>query len=171
MRNGANVNRQSNEGTVKLPAIDLSLIHISARLEGTDLGTAIAKVQSAMADLHLPPSIRVEYGGTYKEQQRSFRDLVLVLVLAIVLVFCVLLFEFGTFAAPIDVYKRQPSMCGSQRKVGYCANRTGFRGAGCTKFAYGESRTEMQRSTRNPGNSHARVLSCLLYTSGRGRHL
>jgi multidrug efflux pump subunit AcrB len=78
-------------------------VTVSARLEGTDLGTAIAKVQSAIADLHLPPSIRVEYGGTYKEQQRSFRDLVTVLVLAIVLVFCVLLFEFGTFAAPLAI--------------------------------------------------------------------
>ena len=78
-------------------------VTVSARLEGTDLGTAIAKVQSAVADLHLPPSIRVEYGGTYKEQQKSFRDLVFVLVLAIVLVFCVLLFEFGTFAAPIAI--------------------------------------------------------------------
>jgi multidrug efflux pump subunit AcrB len=78
-------------------------VTVSARLEGTDLGTAISKVQSAIAALHLPPSIRVEYGGTYKEQQRSFRDLVMVLVLAIVLVFCVLLFEFGTFAAPIAI--------------------------------------------------------------------
>jgi len=78
-------------------------VTVSARLEGTDLGTAIAKVQSAMADLHLPPSIRVEYGGTYKEQQKSFRDLVTVLALAIVLVFCVLLFEFGTFAAPLAI--------------------------------------------------------------------
>jgi multidrug efflux pump subunit AcrB len=78
-------------------------VTVSARLEGTDLGTAISRVQSAMAGLHLPSSIRVEYGGTYKEQQRSFRDLVMVLVLAIVLVFCVLLFEFGTFAAPIAI--------------------------------------------------------------------
>jgi len=78
-------------------------VTVSARLEGTDLGTAIAKVQSAIVDLHLPPSIRVEYGGTYKEQQRSFRDLVFVLVLAIVLVFCVLLFEFGSFAAPLAI--------------------------------------------------------------------
>ena len=31
--------------------------------------------------LHLPPAIRVEYGGAYEEQQRSFRDLVFVLVL------------------------------------------------------------------------------------------
>ena len=78
-------------------------VTVSARLEGTDLGTAIAKVQRAIIDLHIPPSVRLEYGGTYKEQQKSFGDLVLVLVLAIVLVFCVLLFEFGTFAAPVAI--------------------------------------------------------------------
>jgi multidrug efflux pump subunit AcrB len=43
------------------------------------------------------------YGGTYKEEQKSFRDLVFVLMLAIILVFIVLLFEFGTFAAPVAI--------------------------------------------------------------------
>ena len=78
-------------------------VTISARLEGTDLGTAISQVQKSVAGLHLPAAIRVEYGGTYKEQQKSFKDLVFVLILAIVLVFCVLLFEFGTFAAPVAI--------------------------------------------------------------------
>ena len=44
-----------------------------------------------------------EYGGTYKEEQKSFRDLVFVFVLAIVLVFIVLLFEFRSFAAPVAI--------------------------------------------------------------------
>ena len=78
-------------------------VTVSARLEGTDLGTAISEVQKKVAQLHIPAGIRVVYGGTYKEQQKSFRDLVLVLILAVVLVFCVLLFEFGTFAAPIAI--------------------------------------------------------------------
>jgi multidrug efflux pump subunit AcrB len=78
-------------------------VTVSARLEGIDLGTAIAQVQKTVAKVHLPPGIRVEYGGTYKEQQKSFKDLMFVLVLAIVLVFCVLLFEFGTFAAPVAI--------------------------------------------------------------------
>ena len=78
-------------------------VAVTARLEGTDLGTAISEVQKVIAGLHLPAAIRVEYGGTYKEQQQSFRDLVFVLLLAIVLVFCVLLFEFGTFAAPLAI--------------------------------------------------------------------
>jgi multidrug efflux pump subunit AcrB len=60
-------------------------------------------VQKAVTGLHLPPGIRVEYGGTYQQQQKSFRDLVFVLVLAIVLVFIVLLFEFRTFAAPLAI--------------------------------------------------------------------
>jgi len=77
--------------------------NVTARLEGIDLGTGIAAVQKTVADLKLPPAIRVEYGGTYQEQQRSFRDLVTVLVLAIVLIFLVLLFEFRSFSAPIAI--------------------------------------------------------------------
>ncbi|HEY1263438.1 MAG TPA: efflux RND transporter permease subunit, partial [Terriglobales bacterium] len=78
-------------------------VAITARLEGRDLGSGIAEVQRSVASLHLPSSIRVEYGGTYQEQQRSFRDLVLVLILAVVLVFTVLLFEFRSFAAPVAI--------------------------------------------------------------------
>ena len=78
-------------------------VAVTGRLEGLNLGSAIASVKNVVAELNLPPSIRVEYGGAYAEQQRSFRDLVTVLVLAIVLVFTVLLFEFGGFAAPVAI--------------------------------------------------------------------
>ena len=78
-------------------------VAVTARFEGVDLGTGIASVQKAVNELHIPSSIRVEYGGTFKEQQKSFHDLVLVLVLAVLLVFVVLLFEFGTFAAPVAI--------------------------------------------------------------------
>src|SRR5260370_1776041 len=78
-------------------------VAVTARLEGRDLGTAISEVQKAIAGLHLLAAIRVEYGVTYKEQQQSFRDLAFVLGLAVVLVFCVLLFEFGSFAAPLAI--------------------------------------------------------------------
>ncbi len=78
-------------------------IAVTARLEGRDLGSGVAAVQKAVADLHLPPSIRVEYGGTFQEQQKSFHDLVFVLLLAVVCVFIVLLFEFRTFAAPVAI--------------------------------------------------------------------
>jgi multidrug efflux pump subunit AcrB len=79
------------------------LVEVTARLEGVDLGTGVAAVQQAVAELKLPSSIRVEYGGTYREQQKSFRDLELVLVLAVVLIFLVLLFEFRSFTPPIAI--------------------------------------------------------------------
>ena len=78
-------------------------ISVTARLEGLDLGSGVAAVQKTVAGLHLPASIRVEYGGTYKQQQQSFRDLLTVLALALVLVFLVLLFEFGQFSAPAAI--------------------------------------------------------------------
>jgi multidrug efflux pump subunit AcrB len=79
------------------------LVEVTARLEGVDMGTGVAAVQRAVADLKLPPSIRVEYGGTYREQQKSFRDLTVVLVLAVVLIFLVLLFEFRSYTAPVAI--------------------------------------------------------------------
>jgi len=78
-------------------------VAVTARLEGRSLGSGMADVQKTVAGLHIPSSIRVEYGGTYEEQRRSFHDLVIVLILAVLLLFIVLLFEFGTFAAPIAI--------------------------------------------------------------------
>lgn len=79
------------------------LVTVTARLEGTDLGSAMSAVQKTVAAMNIPSDIRIVYGGQYEQQQQSFRDLLLVLALAIVLVFIVLLFEFRTFAAPVAV--------------------------------------------------------------------
>ncbi|MFL6451950.1 MAG: efflux RND transporter permease subunit [Bryobacteraceae bacterium] len=78
-------------------------VTVVGRFEGVSLGTGIGRVQEAVAGMHLPSAIRVEYGGLYEEQQRSFHDLLFVLIGAVVLVFIVLLIEFGNFAAPAAV--------------------------------------------------------------------
>jgi CzcA family heavy metal efflux pump len=79
------------------------MVAVTGRLEGSDLGSAIARVQKTVADLHLPTSVRVTYGGTYQEQQQSFHELLQVLLLALVLVFGVLLAEFRNFSAPASI--------------------------------------------------------------------
>jgi multidrug efflux pump subunit AcrB len=76
---------------------------VTARLKGSDLGSAIKRVQKSVEDMHLPASVRVQYGGTYEEQQKSFAELLRVLVLALILVFGVLLAEFRNFSAPIAI--------------------------------------------------------------------
>ncbi len=84
-------------------------VEVTARLEGLDLGSGVKAVQKAVSDLKVPSSIRVNYGGTFEQQQKSFHDLVVVLLLALVLIFLVLLFEFRTFsAAPCDSFVGGP---------------------------------------------------------------
>jgi len=79
-------------------------VAVSGRLEGKDLGTAIAEIQTLLSrGVKLPPGMTIEYGGLYHEQQSSFAELALSLVLAIVLVFLTLLIEFHSFAHPISI--------------------------------------------------------------------
>lgn len=78
-------------------------ITVTGSIEGSDLGGTIAKIQKAVNDLHLPPTVRIVYGGTYQQQQQSFHELLRVLLLAMALVFGVLLTEFRGFAAPIAI--------------------------------------------------------------------
>jgi CzcA family heavy metal efflux pump len=79
------------------------MIVVTAQLQGSDLGTAITRVQQTVNAMHLPPSVRVVYGGTYQEQQKSFRELLQVLLISLALVFGVLLVEFRNFSAPIAI--------------------------------------------------------------------
>ncbi|WP_158944740.1 efflux RND transporter permease subunit [Granulicella sp. S190] len=79
------------------------VVLVSGRLEGSDLGSAMTRVRSTVQSLHLPSSVRVEYGGTYEEQQKSFADLARVLILALALVFGVLVTEFRNFSAPVAI--------------------------------------------------------------------
>ena len=80
------------------------MIAVTGRLEGSNLGTAIAQIREQLAkDVKLPPGMTVEFGGLYEEQQSSFRGLMLALVLAVMLVFITLLIEFRSFAHPIAI--------------------------------------------------------------------
>ena len=79
-------------------------IAVTARLSGSDLGSAIQEIKSQLAkDVKLPNGMTVEYGGLYSEQQKSFGELAFALVLAIALVFLTLLIEFRSFAHPIAI--------------------------------------------------------------------
>ncbi|MCX6583522.1 MAG: efflux RND transporter permease subunit [Candidatus Aminicenantes bacterium] len=76
---------------------------ITGRLEGRDLGSAINDIRRLLKnDKSLPPG-SIEYGGLYQQQQESFFNLMVVLVMAILLVFTVLLLEFGSFAEPLAI--------------------------------------------------------------------
>ncbi len=95
---------EETPGQLELHRDDLRQnVAITARLEGRDLGSAIADIQKKLSlDKSIPPGT-IEYGGLFRQQQDSFRNLVLVLALAVFLVFTVLLIEFGSFYEPLAI--------------------------------------------------------------------
>jgi multidrug efflux pump subunit AcrB len=78
-------------------------IPVTARLEGLDLGSGIKAVQAKVAALHLPPSIRVDYGGLYAQQKQSFADLTTVFIAALLLsaLLLTLLFQRWLFTGAV----------------------------------------------------------------------
>ncbi|MDB5116761.1 MAG: Cobalt-zinc-cadmium resistance protein CzcA [Mucilaginibacter sp.] len=75
---------------------------ISARLEGSDLGTVMPAIKKSIAEkINLPQGYHIEYGGADAEQQQSFKELLYILITACLLVFGVILFLFKQFRIAI----------------------------------------------------------------------
>ncbi len=91
-------------GQLELRRDDLKAdVAVTARLEGRDMGSAVAEIRRTLGqDTSIAPDA-IEYAGLYQQQQESFRNLVVVLLMAILLVFTVLLLEFGTFFEPVAI--------------------------------------------------------------------
>ena len=75
-----------------------SLVPVTARLQGTDLGTALAEIKPILAKMVLPAGVSLELGGLYEQQQRAFHQLTLVMVAGLVMVLLIVLWEFGRIA-------------------------------------------------------------------------
>lgn len=72
-----------------------SMGEVTARLENRDLGSVMRDIQQRVAaEVVLPQGYHIEYGGSYAEQQQSFRELLIILITSSLLVFSVILFLF-----------------------------------------------------------------------------
>ncbi len=68
---------------------------VTARLDNGDLGGTMKKIQQEVqSKVSLPKGYSITYGGTYAEQQQSFKELLMILALSGLLVFTVILFLF-----------------------------------------------------------------------------
>jgi len=78
-------------------------VAVTARLEGRDMGSAMAEIRDVLGRDATIPAGTIEYGGLYQQQRESFRNLLIVLFMAVFLVFSVLLLEFGSFLEPLAI--------------------------------------------------------------------
>ena len=93
-------NIRINNGDAEIQREDLqSMGVVTARLEKRDLGSTIKDIQKSINDnIVLPQGYAIVYGGSYADQQQSFKELLIILISSSLLVFGVILFLFKDFS-------------------------------------------------------------------------
>ncbi|MFN2352016.1 MAG: efflux RND transporter permease subunit, partial [Kiritimatiellia bacterium] len=79
------------------------IINVTGEISGRDLGSVIADVRAGLSEVPVPSGFEVVFVGDYEEQQKSFRELVFSLILAIVLVYMVMACQFESLRDPLVV--------------------------------------------------------------------
>ena len=94
-----------SEGVSEIDRENLKpMIAVTARLSNRDLGSTLKDVQQQiMSKINLPPGYQIVYGGAYAEQQQAFKELLSILVAAILLVFTVILFLFRNIKVSLAI--------------------------------------------------------------------
>jgi multidrug efflux pump subunit AcrB len=72
------------------------------------LDGVVAHIDHWMKEVQLPPGYSYQLGGHYLREQEAFHSLFLVMVVAIILVFIMLAFQFRSVALPLLIFLTQP---------------------------------------------------------------
>jgi len=98
------VSVQRREGPVSIERQDQErLVRISANYANRDLGSIMQDVDERLQSLTMPSGFSLYYGGEYDEQQKSFKELLFSLILAIVLVYMVMAAQFESLRDPLII--------------------------------------------------------------------
>lgn len=74
------------------------MVAITARINGRDLGSTIAEITQVLDQpTMLPREVYYQIGGLYAEQQIAFRDMLVVFIAAVALVFLLLVYLYESF--------------------------------------------------------------------------
>ncbi len=103
------VTTESGRGPILIDRKDQQrIISIEANVAGRDLGSVAQDVQQRLARIVRPVGYDLEVAGTYEEQQEAFRELIVSLILALVLVYMVLACQYEALRDPIIVMVSVP---------------------------------------------------------------
>lgn len=76
------------------------IITVSTVVSGVPMSQVVAESQREIDNMHIPVGINVELSGSYEDQQDSFRDLLTLAVLIIILVYIVMAAQFESYTYP-----------------------------------------------------------------------
>jgi len=102
LRNVVNVAPRS--GPVQIERKDQERVTtVSANLSGRDMGSVLSDIRKGLQSVPVPQSFSILFGGDYEEQQKAFRELLLSISLALVLVYMVMACQYESLRDPFVV--------------------------------------------------------------------
>ncbi len=85
-------------------------VKVTAKTDSRDIKGEMEKIQSLIKDVEssLPNGYFIEYGGSFEDMQDTFKDLMLALAIAVVLIYMVMAAQFESFTQPFIVMMTVP---------------------------------------------------------------
>ncbi len=78
-------------------------VTVSADISGRSMSSVLSDIRGLLQNVPLPRDFTIGFGGDYEEQQKSFRELTLSCVLALVLVYMVMACQYESLRDPFVV--------------------------------------------------------------------
>ncbi|MBR4154875.1 MAG: efflux RND transporter permease subunit, partial [Paludibacteraceae bacterium] len=79
------------------------IVTVSVTPEGVSLGELATSIQAVIDQTEIPQGVNVNVGGTYEDQQETFADMIMLLVLIVLLVYIVMASQFEDFMKPLII--------------------------------------------------------------------
>jgi HAE1 family hydrophobic/amphiphilic exporter-1 len=79
------------------------IVTVSVKPDRVALGELAKRVKAAVEDVDTPQEVLMNIGGTYEDQQESFMDLGLLMIVSLILVFIVMASQFESFSMPFVI--------------------------------------------------------------------
>ena len=76
---------------------------LGVRFEGNDMSLVVSNIKNALNKANIPDSITTDISGFYKEQQKSFKEMSLVILFAIIIIFIGLLLNFSSLRIAFSI--------------------------------------------------------------------
>ena len=84
------------------------IVKVQSTVSGTTIDKAVAEINKELSKIDMPTTVYTQIGGTYVDQQDSFADLGLLLVLITLLVFIVMASQFESLSYPFIIMLAVP---------------------------------------------------------------
>ena len=100
---------EQSVGPAKIDHLDRDrVINVEANTQGRSLGEVMADIQARLDELQLPPGVTITQGGEVESQQEVFGRIFAALGIAVLLMYLILVMQFGSFLDPLAIMLSLP---------------------------------------------------------------